>query len=303
MTAPRPTAMIRHDLELASAYRERYQQRSSSNPLVLRMREANERELSELNAELVQATSGDLEITLLGSPYVEHRVSIPYFTRVLEGLQSTFRATCRAIAPDGRLRRSDATLSLVGMAPGSFKVMVMTPPAQLDLLDSPIVDRALNAIVDVLASAERGTASEDIPPWVAQSDEPVVRSMIRLSVALAGSQGTVSVRWRGISSNERIVAITSDAARDLAIALSGEAGREILIVTGHLEMGQDQPPRVRIRTADDEYLANVTSEDLLDRVKDLLFGEVQATLVVDMRTSPTTGNPGTQIELLDLQAL
>lgn len=222
---------------------------------------------------------------------------------MLEGLQSTFRATCRAIAPDGKLRRAEATLSLLATAPGSFKVLVMTPPAQLEFLESPVVDRALTTIVDLLASAEHGTTAEDIPPWVAESDEPVVRSMIRFSVALAGSQGSVGIRWRGISSEERLVVVTSEAAKDLAMALSGETGREILIVTGHLEMGQDQPPRVRIRTTDDEYLAHVPNEELLDRVKDLLFGEVQATLVIDMRTSPTTGSPGTQIELLDLQAL
>jgi hypothetical protein len=222
---------------------------------------------------------------------------------LLEGLQSTFRATCRAIAPEGPLRRADATLSIVATAPGSFRVLIMTPPAQLELLDTPLVDRALTSIVDLLETAERGTTAVDIPVWAAASDEPVVRSMIRFSVALAGSEGTVSIRWRGMASDERLVAITSEAARDLAVALSGEAGREILTVTGHLEMGQDQPPRVRIRTADDEYLARVNTEELLDRVKDLLFGEVQATLIVDMRTSPTTGSPGTQIELLDLHAL
>ena len=40
--------------------------------------------------------------------------------------------------------------------------------------------------------------------------------------------------------------------------------------------------------------------ELLDRVKELLFDEVEATLAVDMRTSPTTGRPDTEIELLDI---
>jgi hypothetical protein len=137
---------------------------------------------------------------------------------------------------------------------------------------------------------------------VEASEEPAVRSMIRFSVALAGSKGSTIIRWKGVGSEERIVNVTSEAARSLAISLSGESGREVLEVEGHLEMGQDQPPRVRIRTQTDEFLASVPGEDLLDQVKDLLFGEVRATLVVDMRTSPTTGSPETRIELLDIEA-
>ncbi len=87
------------------------------------------------------------------------------------------------------------------------------------------------------------------------------------------------------------------------MALAGETGREILTVRGHLEMGQDQPPKARIKTDASEYLASVPTDDLLDRVKDYLFGEVQATLAIDMRTSVTTGRPETQIELLDLNLL
>lgn len=80
--------MIRRELESALAYRERYQTRSSTNPLVIMMRDANEREVSRLDSELVQATAGDLEITLVGSPYVEHRVSLPVNVQVPLGSQA-----------------------------------------------------------------------------------------------------------------------------------------------------------------------------------------------------------------------
>jgi hypothetical protein len=123
--------------------------------------------------------------------------------------------------------------------------------------------------------------------------------MIKLSATLAVAQGSTTIRWRGIAAPEQIVTLRKEDARDLALALSGRPGREIITVIGHLEMGQDQPPRVRFRTADEEYSAKVPNE-LLDRVKELLFGEVQATLVIDMKTSPTTGSPDTDIELLDL---
>lgn len=43
------------------------------------------------------------------------------------------------------------------------------------------------------------------------------------------------------------------------------------------------------------------SDDLLDQVKGLLFGEVIATLGVDMRTSITTGSPNTQTELMEIE--
>ena len=58
-------------------------------------------------------------------------------------------------------------------------------------------------------------------------------------------------------------------------------------------------PRARIVTSTDEYLAAVAPE-LLDRVKELLFLEVTATLSVEMRTSLATGIPSTVTELLDL---
>jgi hypothetical protein len=92
MKHPRPTTLIRGDLETALAYRDRYETRPTSNPLVLMMRSANEKEIASLETELQTALTGDLEMTLVGPNYSEHRVSVRYITRVLDALQSSFRA-------------------------------------------------------------------------------------------------------------------------------------------------------------------------------------------------------------------
>lgn len=302
MRATRPVAMIRRDLDTALAYRGRYQERTSNEPLVAQMRQANEQEIHALQAELAQATSSDLEITLSGAAYQSHSVAVPYVTRILESFQASFRAAYRATVQDGRLKRGEATLALSATAPGSFRILIKTPASQLDLLEAPPADQALESIVNLLAAAESGTAATVAPVWAARSEEATVRSMIRLAVALAGAEGPAIVRWRGITTAERLVQLRPEAARDLAVALAGQAGREIITVTGHLEMGQDQPPRVRIRTANnDDHLARVSTAEMLEKVKELLFGEVTATLVIDMRTSPSTGNPEAVIELLDIE--
>jgi hypothetical protein len=301
VTPPRPTALIRHELETAIAYQDQAQQRPSSNRLVNLMRAANDTDVTDLENELGMAAAGDLELTLGGVEYESHRVSLRYISKLLDTLQSSFRALYRAITPEENLRRSEAILSLVATQPGSFRVVIAMPTAQLEFLEPPIADKALSVIVDLLASAARGTTANDIPPWIAGTDEAAVRSMIRFSVALAGAKGSVSLRWHENEQDERIVTVTSQEARTLAIALSGETGREILTVTGHLEMAQDQPPRIRIRTSNDDFVASVPSEDLLDQVKGLLFGEVTANLVIDMRTSVTTGSPDTRIELMDIE--
>jgi hypothetical protein len=296
----RPIAHIRRDLATAGAYRDRYQQRPSDDPLVIMMREANEQEIRALELELKEATAGELELTLLGRAYELHRVGIPLLTRILGNLQSTFRAVYRSRAPGGSVHREEATLSMVATAPGSFKVAVATPPTQLDLLEpSPLVDQAIGEIVRLFVAAEEGQAGEVAPAWAATQDEPVLKAMIRLSAALAAAQGSTAIRWHGVSTPEQLVTLRKEDARDLALALSGQPGREIITVTGHLEMGQDQPPRIRLRTPEQDYSAKVPAE-LLDRVKELLFGEVEATLVIDMKTSATTGSPETDIELLDL---
>ena len=79
--------------------------------------------------------------------------------------------------------------------------------------------------------------------------------MFKLVAALAVAQGSTTIRWHGISTPERLVSLHKEGARDLALALSGRPGREIITVTGHLEMGQDQSPRIRLRTAEEEYSA------------------------------------------------
>lgn len=300
MKPVRPLEHIRRDLATAGAYRERYLARPSDDPLVLMMREANDREIQVLESELKEATAGELELTLLGPAYESHRVGLPLLTRILGNLQSTFRAVYRSHAPGGSVHREEATLSLVATAPGSFKVAVATPPAQLDLFEPvPLADQAIGEIVRLFVAAEEGQASEVARAWAATQDEPVLKAMIRLSAALAVTQGSTSIRWHGVSTPEQLVKLRKEDAKELVLALAGQPGREVVQVTGHLELGQDRPPRVRLRTVDDEYSAKVPPE-LLDRVKELLFGEVQATLIIDMKTSPTTGSPDTDIELLDL---
>lgn len=302
MTAPRPVELIRHELETALALRARYEARSPvDDPWAQRMVQDNEHDVERLSAELALALSGDLQVSLDGTPVEDHRISVPYLNRVLEALQATYRAVLRSMASE-KLRRTDYTLAMSGTAPGSFKVLLRVPPAQMQLLEEPLVDRAMDVIVELMAAAEQGTVAERGPEWAASADESAVRAMIRLASALAGAKGTAHVRWRAASGQERTVTVTAEAARSLAIALAGEAGREILTVTGHLEMGQDRPPRVRIRTSEDEYVAAVDNPELLDRIKELLFEEVVATLVIDMRTSPTTGSPGIDVELLDLDS-
>jgi len=296
----RPIEHIRRDLATAGAYRERYLARPSGDPLALMMREANEQEIRVLESELKQATAGELELTLLGPAYESHQVGIPLLTRILGNLQSTFRAVYRSRTPSGSVHREEATLSLVATAPGSFKVVVATPPAQLDLLEpAPLADQAIGEIIRLFVAAEEGQAGAVAPAWAAAQDEPVLKAMIRLSAALAVAQGSTMVRWHGVNTPEQLVRLRKEDAKDLVLALAGQPGREVVQVTGHLELGQDRPPRIRLRTAEDEYSAKVPTE-LLDRVKELLFGEVQATLIIDMKTSPTTGSPDTDIELIDL---
>jgi hypothetical protein len=266
------------------------------------MRDENVREIEWLQEELAQALSGHLEVSLSGSPVEDHRVSVPYLNRVLETLQGTYRAVLKSIAPE-KITRAAGTLAVAGTAPGSFKVSLSAPTTQLELMDEPITDRGMGIILDLLTAAEAGEIGHVGPEWAARVEEGAVRSMIRLAAALASSRGTTHVRWRAASGEERLVAVTADAARSLAASLAGEAGREIISVTGHLEMAQDRPPRIRVTTDDDDYVAAVNSPEMLDLVRDLLFGEIRATLVIDMRTSPTTGSPGVDIELLDLEGV
>lgn len=300
MSGLRTREAIERDLATAHAYQTGSGQRPSTHPLVHQMRVANDRDIKRLEAELAAAKSGELELRFVGPAFDQHKIGLPLLSRVLETLQSTFRAAYRSVSPNEHISRGEATLALAATGPGSFRLFLTTPPAQLDLLAPPLADQAMDEIVELLDAAGHGVASQMAPPWAERADEGYVRSMIRLAATLAGTQAQTSLRWVPVGHAERLVNLASDQARALAIALAGETGREILTVTGHLEMGQDQPPRVRVTTPDDDYLARVPTPELLDRVKDLLFDEVQVTLAVDMRTSPTTGRPDTEIELLDI---
>jgi hypothetical protein len=298
----RPLEFIRHELATARALHEKYAAKTFSNPFAIRMREDNEREINELETELRAASAGDLEVSLDGDPVDDHRVTLPYFNKVTESLQAAVRAVYRSLKPDGSLRRGEAVLAIAGTAPGSFKVSLVTPPQQLDLLEQPLIDQTLASIVGLLQAVGQDNEREQLAGWASRAAEPSLRAMIRLASALAGSRGVTSVRWRDTAGREQTATVPAASARALAAALAGQTGREVIEVVGHLRLAQDEPPRAGIRTIDDDYSATIPSDDLLEKVKELLFEEVRATLVVDMRTSPTTGRPATFTELVDLDA-
>lgn len=302
MKTLRPIEFIRHELDTARALRDKYSGKTFTDPFAIRMREGNEREINELETELRAASAGDLEVSLDGDPVEDHRVTLPYFNKVTESLQAAVRAVYRSLKPDGSLGRGEAVLAIAGTGPGSFKVSLVTPPQQLDLLEQPLIDQALASIVGLLQAAGQANERELLAGWASRAAEPSLRAMIRLASALAGSRGITSVRWRDTGGREQTATVPASSARALAEALAGQTGREVIEVVGHLRLAQDEPPRAGIRTIDDDYSATIPSDDLLEKVKELLFEEVRATLVVDMRTSPTTGRPATFTELVDLDA-
>ena len=302
MSPIRRLADIRLDLETALAYRSRYAQRTTDDPTVRLMREANDRQITALELELSIALSAELEMSLEGAAIEDHSVAVPYFQRVLEQLQAAFRAFRRSsLAPGESLPRRESSLRLAGTGPGSFRAYLRVAPTQLDLLQLPPADVALTGILDLLATAQDDDALSGLRSWAAQANEPAVRSMIKLCSTLATSGGRTDLRLTAADGSERLVRVTPEQARIVAVALAGETGRELVTVTGHLQMAQDDPPRVRIITETDQFVASVPSEDLLDRVKELLFLDVTVTLVMDMRTSASTGAPTTHIEMLDLE--
>lgn len=258
---------IRFDLETARAYRATYATRQSDDPWVRRMQDDNDRDLAALEQELSSASSSELEVSLEGVPVQEHTVTVPFFQRVLEQLQAVFRSARRAsLAPGEALSRKESALVLGGTAPGSFRAYFSVPPTQLQLEELPAADTALVGIVDLLMAAEGSGLGEAAGNWAARADEPAVRAMIKLTSTLAGAHGRTDIRLRTADGAERIVRLSAEQARQLAVALAGETGREMVQVTGHLQMAQDDPPRVRITTADDQYLADVLTEELLDQV-------------------------------------
>jgi len=295
----RPVSMIRHELSTAEAFQVRYRERPPTSELAREMVESNDLEIARLRQELTEALSADLEVSLDGRPVQDHRVALPYFNRVTQSLQAAFRAVFRSLTQNTAFHRGDAILSIAGTSPGSFRISFKVPPEQLELLQESTTDRAMNELLEVLSASERGD-SEFARAWTERADEPAVRAMIRFASALASSRGHTAIRWRPVTGDERLVSLPADRARALAGSLAGASGREIIEVTGHLSMASDTPPRVRIQTAADDHVADV-SEELLDVVKAALFTDVRATIEVHMSTSSSTGEPRTIRELIEIE--
>jgi hypothetical protein len=177
-----------------------------------------------------------------------------------------------------------------------------TSEEPLSLLERPLSERALGQLFEVLESSRGRDAEVFAVDWASRSPDASIRAMVRLASALAASHGTTQLRWTSLDGTDRSIQIEPDQARRLAAALAGKTGRELLTVRGHLRMAQDDPPKVKITSAVDEYIALVHDEELLYAVKDLLFGDVIAEIAVDMSTSRTTGAPMPRTELLDIRA-
>lgn len=301
MSTMRPVALIKLELDSAMRAQEAYAGHEPVHALAAEMRERNEAEIRELRRELTEATSGDLEISLDGAPVEGHHVRLSYFNRVTGSVQAAYRAASRGLASDGHLRRTDAVLSIASTSPGSFRVALKVQPVQLDLLEDPPSDRAMNSVIDRFQAIVDDRSGASVKEWAARASEPEVRSMIRVASTVATSRGKTRFRWIGTDKAERLVEVSAEAARDLARALAGQIDQEFLEVEGHLQMGQDSPPRVRITTIDDVHLASVTSDELLEQVKSLIFEDVRATLLVEMKTS-SSGSPKTTTELVDIEA-
>lgn len=299
MKAAKPISHIRHELETARAADAAMRDVSSSDRWVDEMRESNRREIESLRARLADAQS-NLEVTVEGRHVLEHAIAVPFLTRVLDGFQSAYRSLMKTVSSESP-GRAASTLSMIPASPGSFRIHLRTPPEQLEAFDDPPSEEAIRLIVGLFEAAEAGGLSAMATDWTARAEESAVRAMIRLSSTLAGSEATTTLRWSAISGNEVSVSVSADSARSIAESLAGETGREILTVTGHLQMAQDEPPRIRIQTQTDEFVAAVAGEELLDQVRAHLFRDVEATLVIDMSTSPRTGAPRTVTEVLSLR--
>ena len=139
ITTTRPASDIRLDLGLALAYRERHKDRPANRSLgPVDARRQRARDILELQTELAEAMSGDLEVSLSGTPVQDHTVTVPYISRVLDALQASFRTITKSLSPEPT-HRSETTLSISGTAPGSFKVALKTPTIQLDLIEDPLM--------------------------------------------------------------------------------------------------------------------------------------------------------------------
>ena len=299
MTAMRHLALVRHELETALAFRNATAAREPTDSLSRMMLEQNEHEIAGLQQELSEVLATDLEVVFEGGPVTQHSIGVPYFQRILESMQATYRAMRRSLLPAGEsLSYRDSTLLLAGTAPGSFRAFLQAP-GQLELIGESQADLALFELMTLL---EAGTHPDPGPiiEWAATADERALRAMVRLSSTLAAGSGVTTVRFRSAKGVDRRVTVSAEHARRLTAALvGGGSGVEVVVVTGRLEMAQERPMRVRVRAPTEDYTATANDE-MVDTIRDLLFSEVQATLSIDMRTSPTTGAPSQRAVLLAL---
>ncbi len=299
MTPMRPTALIAAELADAEAMAAATRGAERTDPLVDDMLASNDREIERLRAELADARSSDLEISIDGRPVFEHRITSSYLARLLADTQSAYRAAVEAVADD-KPSLLESSLLVDSTAPGSFRVRFRTAAEPLSILESPRSERALSLLFEMVeASADQRRA------WVERTDEAAVRSFIRFAATLASSQGVARLRWtKPTSGVDRVVVVTAASARTMAADLAGTPESEIVTVEGHLSRAQDDPPRVRVtRPNGDDETADVLDAELLPLVQELLFSDVRATIAIQMTTSPTTGAPSTRGELLNLERL
>ncbi len=209
----------------------------------------------------------------------------------------------RAVSEDIRtapLSRGQSNLMVASTSPGSFRVRFRTSEEPLSLLDPPRSEQTIAVLFELL-----GGTAESRRRWAERTGEKSLRSVIRFASTLASSQGLTQLRWtRPTTESDRVARVTAEGARSIAADLAGTPGTEVITVEGHLSRAQDDPPRVRVTPVQgDSFTADVRHEDLLELVQTMLFTDVQATIALQMTTSPTTGAPSTRSELLDLRRL
>jgi hypothetical protein len=302
MTTPlRPLAMIAEELAAAEEMADAVKHIPRGDPLVAIMLDGNDLDVERLRIELQDARSSDVEVSIDGRPVNDHRVNASYLSRIINDLQAAYRAMAEMLGDAAKPSRASTALTVAGTAPGSFRILFRTAEEPLSLFERPLSERALESLVSVIEFGTDSRSADALRDWAATAPEAGVRSMIRLAATLASSHGTVQVRWTPPGGTDRVVAISSERSRSLAADLAGATGREIIVVRGHLGMAQDDPPRVRVRTAVDDHVADVRDIDLLEVVTELIFQNVVAEIVVAMTTSPTTGAPKIRSELLSIR--
>ena len=303
MSAVRTTSLIRHELETALRYRDEASRdaKYANDPLVRLMFEQNDAEIERLEAELRNAVAADLEVSIEGSPVFQHVVTVPYFHRILDNLQSAYRALLRSHLPDGRrLSAKESILMLAGTGLGSFRAFLKVP-GQGELIGDSRPDEAMTELIRIASSSKGADDTDYLREWAQRADDKALRAMIRLMVTLASSGGSTAIRYATMSGAEHHVTVSATDARSIVAALVGGAGVEILQVSGYLEMAQDRPLKARITSNEDVWSATVPDE-LRETVRDLLFEDVDVVLQVHMRTSAQTGNPTQAVTVLSITA-